>query len=53
MTYIDTKVYEICADGKFLTTIREISEFCAINKFKNMYTCPDGKITATLWEPKT
>jgi len=34
---IPTKVYEISLDGKFVTTIREISEFCAINKFKNMW----------------
>tara|TARA_B100001093_G_C26767361_1_gene988493 strand:- start:218 stop:373 length:156 start_codon:yes stop_codon:yes gene_type:complete len=48
-----TEVYEILVDGKFITTIREISEFCAINKFKDMWDYPkNGKITAKIWEPK-
>jgi len=48
-----TEVYEILVDGKFVTTIREISEFCAINKFKDMWDYPkNGKITAKIWEPK-
>lgn len=44
-----TEVYEILVDGKFVTTIREISEFCAINKFKDMWDYPaNAKIAATI-----
>jgi|TARA_R110002153_G_scaffold9117_16_gene38150 hypothetical protein len=46
---IPTKVYSILLNGEFMTTIREISEFCAINKFKAMWNYPEnGKITATI-----
>ena len=49
---IPTKVYSILLNGEFMTTIREISEFCAINKFKDMWNYPEnGKITATIWSP--
>ena len=49
-----TEVYEILVDGKFVTTIREISEFCAINKFNDMWDYPaNAKIVASIWNPKS
>jgi len=47
-----TKVYSILLNGKFTTTIREISEFCAINRFKEMWSYDKtATITATIWSP--
>ena len=47
-----TQVYSILLNGKFMTTIREISEFCAINRFKDMWDYPENaKITAIIWSP--
>lgn len=47
---MQTKVYEIILDGKFVTTIREISEFCAINKFKKMWEHQaNSEIKAIAW----
>ena len=48
---IKPHVYSILLNGKFTTTIREISEFCAINRFKDMWDYPENaKITTAIWE---